>query len=231
MPAREKQYVSLDASNPVNDLVGSCTYFPWRFPAGTAITEQLPIRSAGMDFRTAETFILAVVPFQQVRVYLRGGAKPCQFTSPSRALQGTAKHFVERQTFQTFPELRCISFAALGQRKIGPSSMLARYGPGGFTVAGQIDDRKFLTHASPPSVRMLARIMHRFDLTPRKMPRSGDLVLFFHVCGRIASFPATSQRATPFFGHKFELSGSLHAGLVQAIRPWGGLRSAFFLLA
>src|SRR5271157_2234749 len=159
MPAREKQYVSLDASNPVNDLVGSCTYFPWRFPPGTAITEQLPIRSAGMDFRTAETFILAVVPLQQVRVYLRDGAKPCQFTSLPRALQGTAKHFVERQTFQTFAELRCISFAAPGQRKIGPSSILARYGPGRFTVAGQKDDRKLLTHASPPFVQMMRRLL------------------------------------------------------------------------
>jgi hypothetical protein len=55
-----------------------------------------------MDLGRASTFILAVVPFEQIVIDFDCGAEAGQLTCPPCALQGTGKHLGEGQSFQPF---------------------------------------------------------------------------------------------------------------------------------
>src|SRR6516165_1019307 len=68
MPARKNQNVTFDRTHPAHDAVGSRADLARRLSSGTAITEELPVRTLCMDFRRAAAFILAIVPLDQVEI-------------------------------------------------------------------------------------------------------------------------------------------------------------------
>src|SRR5262249_45162531 len=60
----------------------------------------------------------------------------------------------ERQAAQSFPELVGVALAALGQRQVGQSRMLACEAPGRLAVPGQANNLQLFTHdlATPATV-------------------------------------------------------------------------------
>jgi hypothetical protein len=97
MTARKKQHVSFYSTHPADNEISPRAHLVGRFASGAPVSEQLPIRSFRMDFGRAATFILAVVPFEQIAIYIGCGAEAGQLTGPSCALQGTGKNLGEIQ--------------------------------------------------------------------------------------------------------------------------------------
>src|SRR5215471_18440546 len=73
---------ALNCSNPVHDAVRPRRYLVKRFPARESITEHLPTRTLRLNVRGAETFVLAVVPFNQVTIHFRSWRKAGEIRSP-----------------------------------------------------------------------------------------------------------------------------------------------------
>ena len=95
MAAREEQYVPGDRSRTAEDAVGPCAHLVGRFTSRAAVTKQLPIRASRMDLGRAATFILAVVPFEQIAIDAGCGSEAGHFTGPARTLQGAGKNLDE----------------------------------------------------------------------------------------------------------------------------------------
>ena len=93
-----------------------------------------------MDFFCAFPFVLAVVPFDQVGIDFGSIAKARQLTSTPRALQRAGENLGETQSFQPFTKPSCVALAAIGQRQIGESGVLARETPCGLAVPREVND-------------------------------------------------------------------------------------------
>jgi hypothetical protein len=51
-----------------------------------------------MDISSTATFVIAIVPFEQIRVDFSHSSKPSQLTGARGALQRARKHFGETQS-------------------------------------------------------------------------------------------------------------------------------------
>ena len=101
MPAGEKQDVALYGTGPIYNSVGAGTDLLRRFASGAAIAEQVPAWTLGADIGAAASFILAIIPLDQIGIDFGHAAKSGQFASPARALQWTRKYLCESQPLKT----------------------------------------------------------------------------------------------------------------------------------
>src|SRR5215472_3568201 len=143
MRTGKEQHGAVNRSYPAHDAVGSSPDFLQRFPSGKTVDEWLPAWLLHLNVRAAETFVLAVVPLDQVGIDLRFCPEAGQFTRPPRTLKRAGQHAGEFQPCQPFAETEGVAFAALRQREVGTTGMLTGHGPGCLTVPGQVDDGKF----------------------------------------------------------------------------------------
>src|SRR6516164_1675544 len=147
MPARKNQHVAFDRTHPAHDAVGPRANLARRLSSGTAVTEELPVRTLHTGFSRAAAFILAIVPLDQVGIDLGYTAKSGQLAGASRALQGTGEDLGKSQSTQPLAEGAGITFAAFGQGQVGPAGVLPGQAPGGLAVPRQVDNRKQFAHA------------------------------------------------------------------------------------
>src|SRR5213079_122975 len=139
MPARKNQHVAFDGPDATENTIGASANLFRRFSVGTTVAKQLPVGSLRVNLDGSKTFIIAVVPFDQIGIDLGCRAEARWFTRSNGALQRTGEHFGENQSSQALPQPLGVEFAATGQRQIGKPRMLARDAPGGFAMARQID--------------------------------------------------------------------------------------------
>src|SRR5690349_20664001 len=92
-----------------------------------------------MNLRGSNTFIIAIVPFDQIGIDFRYRAEACEFTGSNGALQWTREDLGKNGSGQSLPESEGIAFTALCKRQIGSSRMLTRNGPCSLPVSRQID--------------------------------------------------------------------------------------------
>src|ERR1700730_16671532 len=115
MAAREKQHHRSKGADPAPHTVSTRRYVFRRFTSWAAVSKQLPIWAPGTDLGRGETLILAVVPFEQIRIDFGHSPEAGQLTRPGRALQGTRKYLSKIHSAQSLPEGTGILFAALRQ--------------------------------------------------------------------------------------------------------------------
>src|SRR5436309_7579774 len=108
-----------------------------------------------MNLDRAETFVLAVVPFDQIVIDFGCGAEAGQFAGASGTLQGTRENLCKCQSGQPFPKPSGVAFATLGQGQIGQSRMLALQAPSGLAVTHQINHWKDLAHVARSADRAI----------------------------------------------------------------------------
>src|SRR5947199_940853 len=99
-----------------------------------------------MNLRGSKSFIIAVVPFDQIAIDFGGGREASQFTSASGALQWTSENLREGQSRQTFPKPPCVPFASLSQWQISQTRMLAGQAPSSLAMAREVKLRKNSNH-------------------------------------------------------------------------------------
>jgi hypothetical protein len=116
MCAGEKQHVTCDGAHALYHSVGPRANLGWRFPSGAAITKQLPIRALLMDISRQATFILAIVPFEQVPVDFSHSSEAGQLAGPGGTPQRAGKHPGESQSPQPFRKPARIALATFRER-------------------------------------------------------------------------------------------------------------------
>src|SRR5438045_7370891 len=123
MPTRENQHIAVDGAHSTHNVIGPRANMIRQFSTGTAIAKQLPVGTLLMDLDRSATFVIPVVPFDQIAIDLGCTSEPGQFASASSALQGTRKDLRKGASDQPFAETAGIVFATLCQRQIGKSRM------------------------------------------------------------------------------------------------------------
>ena len=86
MSARKQQHVSRDCTDTLDYTIHPLSYLCWRFTARGAIPEQLPVWAFCKNLVRAQSLILTIVPFHQVRIDFRHRSKPSQFAGSCRTL-------------------------------------------------------------------------------------------------------------------------------------------------
>src|SRR5262249_32487209 len=107
---------------------------------------ELPVGPLLVDFSGCHSLVLAVVPLNEVRIYVSRRAQAGQFAGPPCPLEGAREYPGESQALEPFPQAAGIALAALGERDVGQAGVLAVDSPRRLAVAGQVDDRQALTH-------------------------------------------------------------------------------------
>jgi hypothetical protein len=88
MPTRKNQHIALDCAHPTHNTIGPRPNMIRQFPTGTAIAEQLPVGTLLMDLDRSMTFVIPVVPFDQIAIDFGCGSEACQFAGTRSTLQG-----------------------------------------------------------------------------------------------------------------------------------------------
>jgi hypothetical protein len=151
MTAGKNQHIPIDYAHSAHHLIGPSANLIWQFSAGAAIAEQLPARGFCMNLDRSESFVLAVVPFDQFGIGFGCSPEASQFACAGGALQGTREDLCEGPPSQPFPKAVRIALAPLGQRHIGKPRVPAREAPGSLSVARQIKLWKSFAHVTEPA--------------------------------------------------------------------------------
>jgi hypothetical protein len=91
MSTGEQQNIPWFGSHFFNDSIGSIRDLLWRFTTRAAVTEDLPSRAFCPDLDGSATFVLAIVPFDEIAINLSDGSEACDLTGAAGALQWTGK--------------------------------------------------------------------------------------------------------------------------------------------
>src|SRR6185369_13251018 len=84
MAAGKKADVAVAGPQASNDPIGPGADCLWRFAPRTTIAENLPAGPLHADLGGGEAFVVAVIPFHQVRNDLGQFAEAGQFAGPAR---------------------------------------------------------------------------------------------------------------------------------------------------
>src|SRR5215216_528133 len=118
MSARKNQYIGVERADTRNNTIGTRANLFRRFSVRATIAKQFPIRSCGVDLCRSQTFVVAVVPFDQITIDFSYGSKARQFTSSKSALQWAGQDSREIGFSQAVPKTQRIAFTARRQRQI-----------------------------------------------------------------------------------------------------------------
>ncbi len=87
MSARKNQHIAVDGAHAIDNAIGPDANLFRGFSVRAAVTKQLPVGSFRMNFYGSETFVITVVPFDQIAIDFGYGAKARQCASSGSALQ------------------------------------------------------------------------------------------------------------------------------------------------
>src|SRR5437660_9718597 len=116
MSAEKNYHIPFDRAYPTDNTIGSRTDLLWRFPVGATVAKQLPAGPLRTNLRRSKTFVIAIVPFDQIAIALCYCAESGQFTGPNGALQRTRENPGENRSRQPLPKSERIAIAAFRQR-------------------------------------------------------------------------------------------------------------------
>ena len=112
-------------ADAADDPIRTFAHLLRRFASRAAVAEKFPIGTFRTNLSRTASFVLAIVPFDQVLINVSDWFEAGQFTGPGRTLQGTGQHQGKRQSLEPFTKPSCGALATIGERKIGQPGMLA----------------------------------------------------------------------------------------------------------
>src|SRR4029078_13262120 len=119
MPARKEQRMACRRADAADDPIRTFAHLLRRFPAGAAVAEKFPIGPLRTKLSPTASFVLSIVPFDQVFINVSDWFEAGQFTGPGRTLQRTGQHLGKCQSLESFTKSSCGALATLGSRKLG----------------------------------------------------------------------------------------------------------------
>src|ERR1700677_122515 len=142
MAAGKHDRLVIRCAKTPDDAIRAGPDLAWLLAVRAPVAEQEPAGSVRKDFAGLAPLVVAVVPFEQVRIGLGGVAESSQCAGASRALKGTGENPIKLEPLKTLVEPSGLAFALCRERNIRASRMLAACAPFGFAVADEIDARK-----------------------------------------------------------------------------------------
>jgi hypothetical protein len=124
LAVREERDFSVQLSKMRYQPVGTLGNLSGRFTSGATIAKDIPIRSALANVYRAPPFVIAIVPFGQVRFDFSALTQSNQRTRPLCPPTWAAEHMDEFCATQSFSKLARFLFAVFGQRNICATGML-----------------------------------------------------------------------------------------------------------
>ena len=100
VPARKDKDVPRHSAHPLHDSVSTLADLLRRFPSGSAVSEQFPVRTLSKNLSRTAPLILTVVPLDQVWIDFSYGPEAGQLACTGRSLQWTGKDLRKLQSFQ-----------------------------------------------------------------------------------------------------------------------------------
>jgi hypothetical protein len=100
MSTRKNQHIAFDHAYAIDNTIGSRTNLLRRFPVGATVAKQLPAGTPRTNLRRSKTFVIAIIPFDQIAIVLCYCAESGQFTRPNGALRRTRENLGENKSRQ-----------------------------------------------------------------------------------------------------------------------------------
>src|ERR1700733_8508389 len=97
----------------------------WLLTVRAPVAEQEPAGSVGEDFAALAPLVVAVVPFEQIRIKLGGVAEPSECAGASRTLKGTGENPIKLESLKALVEPSCFAFALFGEGNVRTPRMLS----------------------------------------------------------------------------------------------------------
>jgi hypothetical protein len=118
MAAGEQQHIAINGAQAANDPVRPGPNLPYGFAPRTSVAKELPPGALLEDLGSRQAVVIAVIPFDKVRVSLRRGAESGQVTRAPGPLQGAGKNMREGPAAKMLAEAAGLVLAAFGERDI-----------------------------------------------------------------------------------------------------------------
>src|SRR5277367_3329035 len=100
-------------------------YILGRFASRATVTENIPARAIDVYLRCAASLVVAVIPFDEVRVDLRRRAQCSEITGVPRTLKRAGEHTSGHKLSQAFAQGSGVVLAGRCQRQVCQPCVLA----------------------------------------------------------------------------------------------------------
>src|SRR5207247_939272 len=105
MCARKQKHVALHRTRSSDHAIGAGRHVGRRFASGTSVEEQLPIGTLSMDLGTRASFVLAIVPFDEIRVDFGVCSKTGETGAADCPLQRAGENTSERHCLESLTKV------------------------------------------------------------------------------------------------------------------------------
>ena len=170
VPVCEQGDVAAGGACPGDHLVHSRTHLLRRLATRASIPEDQPVRRPLRDLPGREPLVLAVVPFQEIRIDGGRLAEPCKFTGLSCPLQRTDQNERKCLLGKRGPHPFGLPAPVLGQGDIRRAGVLTAQAPLGLPVPDRIYAHvrpSWLRRCLPPSSLTLQTLATAPTSNPR----------------------------------------------------------------
>ena len=125
LAVREERDVSVQRAEMCDEPIGTVGNLCGHFTARTTVPEHIPVRSLFAYVYGALSFVIAVVPFRQVRFNLGRRPQPGQLIRSSRALPRAGQHTRKLDLPEAWSKFARLVLASRGQRNVRKARVLA----------------------------------------------------------------------------------------------------------
>src|SRR5579864_2641299 len=139
MAARKHDRRGLGRAQAGDDPIGAGAYVGRLLAIRAAVAEQEPAGALGHDFAGLAAFVVAVVPFEKVRIDLGPRAESSKLAGAPGARERAREHPVERCALKALPQAPRPALAFRAQRNVGAAGVPAAGAPFRFAVADEGD--------------------------------------------------------------------------------------------
>ncbi len=138
LAVREKRDVSVQCVKMCDEPISTIGNLCGHFTARTSVPKHIPVRSHFANVHGALSFVIAVVPFRQVRFNLGRRPQPGELTRSSRALPRAGQHTSKLDPPEAWSKFACLVFAMRSQWNVRATGVLAGERPLGFAVSNEV---------------------------------------------------------------------------------------------
>ena len=161
LPVRKKRDVAVQRVQACDQPVYPNANISRHFAAGTAIAPRIPFWMRLPDVLGEQSFVVAEIPFRQIRLNFTGFSEAGQLAGLSCSQARADQNVRKRNVRQSWQQSAGFGLAVGGQCNVGAPCVLSGERPGSLTVSNEVDSQGSHGVSAPAPEKRLAV---RFDL-------------------------------------------------------------------
>lgn len=135
MAMREQSDAAALRTKTLEQAIGATADVSGRLAMRAAVAKDVPARPLLLDLGRAQSFVIAIVPFGEVRFDRRGATEPGKGAGSLRAQAWAGEDSRERDAGQERLQRLSLRLAVRGERDFGAAGVLARERPFGLPMS------------------------------------------------------------------------------------------------